>query len=140
MRRSALSRLLLKLALACMLMPLFTASTQARGRWGGGGHVVIVPRYSYYYPFWGWDWGWGGPFWDYGPYYHENVGWIKIKDHSKSDEVLLNGAYAGTANKLKTIRLAPGNYTIQIRRDGKDLLSQNVYVVPGKTLEINADG
>ncbi|HTY62515.1 MAG TPA: hypothetical protein VMG30_09685 [Acidobacteriota bacterium] len=136
--RSTALRFLTILALGCLLMSLFTASSVARDRWGGGGRVILVPRYSYYYPYWGW--GWGGPFWNYGPYYYESVGWVKIKDHNRSDEVLVNGAFAGTVDKLKTLKLAPGKYAIQIRRDGKDLLSRDIYVVVGKTLQINADG
>jgi len=141
MRENAL-RLLTKLFLSCLLILPLTASAETRGHFRGGRHVVIVPSYSYAYPYWGWGWGWGwgGPFWDDRPYYYENTGGIKIKDHNKTDEVLINGAYAGTVGKMKTMKLSPGNYTIQIRREGTDLLNRSIYVVAGKTVEINLDG
>jgi hypothetical protein len=137
MRTNAL-RFLTKLFLGFLLVLPFAASAETHEHYRGGGQVVIIPRYSYAYPYWGW--GWGGPFWDDGPYYYENTGWIKIKDPNKSDEVLVNGAYAGTVAKMKTMKLSPGNYTIQIRREGKELLNRSIYVVVGKTVEINLDG
>ena len=136
MRTTAL-RFLTTLFLGCLLVLPLAASAETHGRFRGGGQVVIVPRYSYAYPYWGW--GWGGFFWNDGPYYYENTGWIKIKDHNKSDEVLVNGAYAGTVAKVKMMKLSPGNYSIQIRREGNDLFKRSIYVVVGKTVEINLD-
>jgi hypothetical protein len=136
--RSTALRLLTKTALVCLLMTQAAVFTEAHERYRGGGRAIIVPHYAYAYPYWGW--GWGGPFWNYTPYYYENVGRIKIKDQNKTDEVFLNGAYAGIVDKMKTIKLSPGNYTIQVRRNGKDLLNQRVFVVADKTVEVNLDG
>lgn len=134
MRRNAL-RLLTKMALACMLILPFSIAAQAHGRFGGGRGIVVVPRYSYVHPFWGYYWGWG-PYWNYGPYYQETRGQVKILDRIKSDQVYINNAYAGTVAKMKTIKLDPGHYTIELRRDGSVLLTQSVYVVAGKTVEV----
>jgi hypothetical protein len=139
MRRDA-SRVLRKLSIGCLLLLCLSASVETYGHPSGGRRVIIVPRYSYYYPYRAWDWGWGGPFWDYSPQYYENTGKIKIRNFQKSDEVFVNGAYAGTADKMKTMKVSPGNYTIQIRRGETELLDKSIYVVVGKTVEINLDG
>jgi hypothetical protein len=115
------------------------------GYYRGGGHVVVVPRYHAYYPYWGYGWGYGwrwgwGPYWGYSPYYVETMGRIKIKDPNKSDEVFINSSYTGTVGKMKNISLNPGSYTIMIRRQGKELFNQSVYVVVGKTAEIIIEG
>jgi hypothetical protein len=136
MRTNAL-RFLTIIFLSCLLVLPLSAFAETHEHFRGGGHVVIVPSYSYAYPYWGW--GWANPFWDGGPYYYETAGWVKIKDNNKTDEVLVNGAYAGTVAKMKTMKLSPGNYTIQILREGKDLFNRRIYVVVGKTVEINLD-
>jgi hypothetical protein len=137
--RTALS-LLKKMALAGVLMLPIVIPAEAHEHFGGGGHTIVVPRYPYYYPYYYQYWGWGNPYWYYGPYITENKGWVKVKDQFKSDEVFINNAFAGTADKMKSIKLDPGNYTIQIRREGRDLLNRNIYVVAGKTVEIYPDG
>jgi len=132
-------KFLAKLFLVCLLMLPFAGSAEARGR------IFIAPGYGFYYPYgglgfgWGWGWGWGYPYgWPYayyGPY--EARGQLKIKDSVKSDEVYINGAYAGTVDKLKNMKLNPGRYSVRISQRGKELLSQNVYIVAGKTVEID---
>jgi hypothetical protein len=143
MRRIAL-RHLTKLALMGALIFPFALSSEAHEKNGGRGRVVIVPHYSYYYPYraWGWGvgWGWGNPYGYYQPYYPEATGKIKLKDYIKSDQVYIDGAYAGTAAKMKTVKLDPGRYTIEIRRQGTEILKRSVYVVAGKTVEIDLNG
>jgi len=140
MRITAL-RLLTKFALVGLLMLPSAVSAEAREHFRGGGRVAVVPSYSLYYPYWGWGWGWGwGPYWDYGPYYYESTGKIKIKDYNKFDEVYINGAYAGTVDKLKSIKLNPGRYTVEIKQQGKDILNRSVYVIAGQTVQIDVKG
>jgi hypothetical protein len=144
MRTHAL-RILAKLALVGLLILPLAISAGARERHEGRGRGIIVPRYSYYYPYYrypGWGWGayLGNPYWDYAPYYQETKGKIKIKDFDKSDQVYIDGAYAGTAGKMKTVKLDPGRYTIQVRRQGTEILNRNVYVIAGKTVEIDFNG
>jgi len=128
-------RFFAKLFLICLLMLPLAGSAQA------GGRIFVSPGYGFYYPYWGfgwgWGWGWGYPYGYYGPYGYSSIGQLKIKDSSKSDQVYINGAYAGTVDKLKNIKLNPGHYSVRITQQGKDLLSQNIYVVPGKTVEIS---
>jgi hypothetical protein len=105
-----------------------------------GARVEAVPGF-YPNPYWGYNWGWGEPFWGYGPYYPlDTTGKIKIKDENKYDQVYVNGAFAGRVEKLKSMYLDPGSYDIRIHRNGKELLSRNVYVIVGKTVEINVNG
>jgi hypothetical protein len=139
MRMTAL-RLLMGIALVGILAIPSTVFAEGHGFYRGGGRVVVVPRYSAYYPYWGNGWGWG-PYWGgYGPYYVETTGKIKIKDSKKSDEVYINGSYAGTVDRMKNISLNPGSYTLMVRRQGKELFNQSVYVVVGKTVEITIEG
>lgn len=100
----------------------------------GGNRAVVVNSY----PYWGWG-GWGDPFWGgyYGPYYYDNRGKVKIKNANKYDQVYVNGAYAGTVQKMKNIRLDPGRYNIKVRHEGKDMVNREVHIVTGKTVDIN---
>ena len=137
MRKKAL-RAMTAFSLALMLMVPVIASAQMRAHHfaSGGVGTVVVPGYP-----WGYGWGWGDPFWSYGPYYPiDNRGKIKIKDADKYDQVYVNGSFAGTVDKLKNMRMDPGNYDIQINRQGRDLVNRRVYVLSGKTVEINVNG
>lgn len=91
-------------------------------------HSILV---QYPYPY-----GWGYPgYW--GPYYYYDTrGKIKIRDENEFDQVYINGAYAGTVGKRKTIRLEPGRYNIEVRRQEKELVKREVYVLTQKTVEI----
>lgn len=128
--------------LVCLLAVPETASARDRGHSGGfygNNRPVVVHSYPYY---WGSGWGaWNDPFWGgYYPYYYDNRGKVKIKDGNKYDQVYVNGAYAGTVEKMKNLRLDPGRYNIEVRNQGKPLVAQDVYVVTGKTVEIHVNG
>jgi len=137
MRKKAL-RILIPFTLASLMMFPFASYAKAHGHFVGSVHTIIAPGYGFYYPYWGW--GWGYPYWGYGPYYPEySAGKIKIKDSNKSDQVYIDGAYAGTAEKMKTITLSPGSYSVEIRQQNKDRVNRKVYVVAGKTVEIDVN-
>ncbi len=125
-------------SLAFVLMLPVVASAEGRHQLVTGRvHTVVVPTY----PYWGYGWGWGDPFWAYGPYYPVDTrGQVKIKDADKYDQVYVDGAYAGTVSKVKNMRLNPGNYDIQVSREGRSLINRNVYVVSGKTVHIDING
>jgi hypothetical protein len=105
------------------------------------------PRYPYYgwgYPYWGlYD-----PFW-YSPWVHPglysgfaqgpNMGQVKVKSASKEASVYLDGAYAGTLEKLKSMWLEPGAYNLEVRDYGGRSFKKRIYVLTGKTLELRAD-
>ncbi len=141
MRKTAL-RFLTKFALAGLLVLPFAGIAKAHERFEGGERrVVIVPSYSYYRPYWGWGWGWGwSPYRDYPTYSYPTRGTVKIHDHNKYDQVYINGAYAGIVDKMKNIKLDPGHYTVEIRQQGKVIRSQSVYVVAGKSVDIEVEG
>jgi hypothetical protein len=55
----------------------------------------------------------------------------------KDAEVYINGAYAGTVGKLKTMYLRPGSYDIEVRAAGRAQFDQKVYIAAGKTLNLS---
>lgn len=142
MRYQALRVITLSFLICLFAFPV-TVSAEAQSHAFAANRAVVV-RYPYRWGGWGWGgWGWGwGPYWGgyYGPYYPiDNRGKIKIKDANKFDQVYLNGAYAGTVDKMKNIRLDPGHYKIEVRERGKDIVNRDVYVVTGKTVDINVN-
>ena len=50
----------------------------------------------------------------------------------------VNGGYAGTADKLKTIWLDPGAYDLSLSAAGREPYRERIYVLSGKTLKIAA--
>lgn len=100
------------------------------------GFVVIHPAF-------GWGWGWA-PYWGPYPYYgYYNyapaTGALKFDTHIKAAEVYVDGAYAGTVGKLKTMYLRPGSYDIEVRAPGGTPFDQKVYVTAGKTLHLRPE-
>ena len=62
----------------------------------------------------------------------------KIDTKLKDGEVFVNGAFAGTTKDAKTLHLAPGTYTIELRHGGESELNQQVFVAAGKTMHLRA--
>jgi hypothetical protein len=96
-----------------------------------------------YYPLY-WD-----PFWDfYTPFYHpgyfqgfypgDGKGEVKLQADPGKAEVFLDGAYAGTADRLKNLWLDPGAYEISVKADHCAPFRQRIYVLSGKTLKVTA--
>jgi hypothetical protein len=84
-----------------------------------------------------------GPYGLYGPYdlyppVYSNKGEIQLKTNVKDADVYINGAFAGKAGKLKSIWLNPDAYSIEVRTPGAAPYSQRIYVVPGKTIKVEA--
>jgi hypothetical protein len=112
------------------------------------GGLVVGAGYSsgpwwYPYPYYGlYD-----PFW-YSPYIHPglytgfmqqpNMGQLKLETSAKDASVYVDGAYAGSAQKLKRFWLSPGVYNLELRENGR-AFRQRVYVLSGKTLAIRAN-
>jgi hypothetical protein len=85
-----------------------------------------------------WYGGYGRPYWGpayYGGYYPYG-GEVKLDTKVKDAEVFINGAFAGTTHQNKTMHLRPGGYNIEIREAGVPKFTEQVYVVPGKTLHL----
>jgi hypothetical protein len=84
-------------------------------------------------------WLWG-PFWsgyslnDPGA----DKGQIRLTAAPKAAQVFLDGAYAGTADQLKSFWLAPGAYNLSVSTPAGESFHQRVYVLTGKSLKITA--
>jgi PEGA domain len=124
-----MKKMLLIASAALMLLPLTVA---ARGRIGVfvGSGFAPMGWYGYGY----------GPFYrpyPYGAYYGvPNVGQVKLDTHVKDAQVFVDGAFAGTAGKLKTMWMRPGTYTIEMRAPGQAQFAEKIYVVAGKTVHV----
>ena len=83
---------------------------------------------------------WGGPGY-YEPYAFgtPNAGQLKLDTNLKDAEVFVNGAFAGTAGKLKSMYMRPGAYNIELRAPGRTRYAERVYIVAGKTLKLHPD-
>ena len=90
---------------------------------------------SYYYPYF-WDpWYYPAAFWS-GFAYAPERGEVKLQTADLSAEVFIDGAFAGTAEKLKSIWLQPGAYTLAVQPPGKPMAERRIYVLTGKTLRV----
>lgn len=118
--------LILLFSVAGLLVAVPASAAKEDRGWLQGTRAITIQYYPY--PYWGW-----GPSY----YYYDTRGKIKIRDYNETDQVYINGAYAGTVKKRKTIRLEPGQYTIEVRRRGKELVKRDVYVLTQKTVEVH---
>jgi len=122
-----------KLLLVCMTVAVLSVPVAAQAARVG---VFVGPAFG---------WGWYGPNWGpypygfYGGYYYPATGAVKFDTSVKNAAVYINGAYAGTVGKLKTLHLRPGSYNIELRAPGAMQYAERIYVVPGKTLHVNPD-
>lgn len=98
------------------------------------------PAYAGVGPYW-YDPFWFGPAVYPGFYYGyaqgPNMGEIKIQGAAKNASVYLDGAFAGSAEKLKSIWLDPGTYNLEVRAPDVPSYERRVYVLSGKTLRVN---
>jgi hypothetical protein len=96
--------------------------------------LAPVSASAYWGPMWRpYGYGYYGYAYPYGPY----AGQVKLDTKVKNAEVFVNGAFAGTTHDNKTMHLRPGTYNIEIRELGATKFTQQVYVVPGKTLHLH---
>lgn len=128
------SRLLLTAVMAAALPWAASAAPHFRGR------IYVGPSYlhGFYGPYW------GSPFYSpYSPYgwgYVEpDTGKVKIETHEKEAQVFIDGSYAGTAGKLKSMNLRPGDYTISVRAPNGQNFERRIYVVRGKTVDLKPE-
>jgi hypothetical protein len=145
--------------------PVYQSAAKRRVRLGG---VMVGASYShtngypyggyypygYYSPFWGYGSYWSSmysPFWYspvYGPWFHPGaysgyayspgMGELKLPTKSKTAAVYIDGAFAGSADKLKRFWLEPGAYNIEVRDNNQTAIKERVYVLSGKTITLQA--
>jgi len=106
----------------------------------------------FFYPYgpYGWYPYYSAAFWDpfWGPYgsfgylpnlaYGNDKGEVKLAADPKQAGVYIDGAYAGTGDRLKTIWLEPGAYDLSLSYAGRESFHQRIYVLTGKSLKITA--
>jgi hypothetical protein len=122
------------LVFGAALIVTLPASAAVRFRGGFAVGPVIRP-WGWYAPYYG-PYGFSEP---YGPYMYPRAGEVKLDTKVKDAEVFINGAYAGTAGKLKSMWLRPNTYDLEIRAPGRAPYEERIYVVAGKTLHVHAD-
>jgi PEGA domain len=127
------------LVLSAFLMLTLPASAAVHYR----GRVVVGPAigpWGWYSPFYG-PYGFYGPYSWYGPYtvVHPNAGELKLKTNVKDADVFINGAYAGKAGKMKSTWLPSDAYNVEIRAAGYAPHAERIYLLPGKTVQVNAE-
>jgi hypothetical protein len=89
---------------------------------------------SFTYPLWG-----PYPFYPAGSLaYNSGRGEIRLTAEPKQAEVYIDGAYAGTADRLKNMWLDPGAYDLTVTSKDRESFHQRVYVLSGKSLKITA--
>ena len=126
-----MKRLLLVSAAFVAMLPM---TAFARGRVG----VFVGPGFA---PFgwYGYGYGWYGPYGMYPPFGVPNAGEVKLDTNIKDAEVFINGSYAGTVGKLKTMTMRAGKYNLEIRAPGRTPFQQQIYVVAGKTMKLRPE-
>lgn len=106
------------------------------------GPFFYNPFWFGYYPYGFYDPFFPSPFFAPGFFegysYSAGRGEVKLSGAPKNAEVFLNGGYAGTANKLKTMWLEPGAYDLSVSTTDSASYHQRIYVLSGKTLKIAA--
>lgn len=70
--------------------------------------------------------------------YAEGKGQVKLTADPKTAEVYIDGAYAGTADRLKTMWLDSGAYDLSLSATGRKAFQQRIYILSGKSLKILA--
>ena len=120
-----------------------------RVRLGGVFVNAGYSRFSGGYPYWGYGPYGFDPFL-FGPYIHPgfytgfgygpSLGEVKLQAADKSSWIYIDGALAGRAEKLKTMWLEPGAYSLEVRggqgHPDEVLYSQKIYVLSGKTFKL----
>lgn len=109
--------------------------------------IIVSPYFGsrfFYDPWLASPYGWYGAYGPYGfygtsPQYHWDIGKLKLTTNVEDADVYLNGAFAGKAEDLKTIRLRPGKYHLKVSAPGYEPLKRQIFVVRGKTLKVVAD-
>ena len=70
--------------------------------------------------------------------YAEDKGEVKLTADPKTAEVYIDGAYAGTADRLKTMWLDSGAYDLSLSAKGRKEFHQRIYILSRRSLKILA--
>ncbi len=136
--RALLCAVILLAASMALLPPPAAAGVRLGGITLSGGYArgLFYPPYYGPYPI-----AWA-PYWNPGPWLYPGYSLAPesgkvLLQHAPADaEVYINGGYAGPAAKLKSLRLEPGVYDLELRTATGN--SQwRIYVLSGNTLKID---
>jgi hypothetical protein len=106
--------------------------------WGAG-------YWLYYDPFW---WGAGAPYYGYGYGYgyaaqYEDIGSVRLKVKPRHAQVFVDGGYVGVVDEFdgvfQKLRLEVGPHTIEVRAEGYEPLTFQVYVSAGHTVVLSGE-
>ena len=70
--------------------------------------------------------------------YAEDKGEVKLTADPRTAEVYIDGAYAGTADHLKTMWLDSGAYDLSVAAKGRKAFHQRIYILSRRSLKILA--
>jgi hypothetical protein len=136
-----ISRMLKGSAIALLAL-LMTAPMASAQRFRGGGGFYGGPRIAigfggYWGPGWYGDPYYWGPYaYPYG-YYGPNAGQVKLTAPAKTDQVFIDGSYAGLASKMKHFTLQAGSHNIELEDPaGHVIYQQQVQVLAGRTIDV----
>jgi hypothetical protein len=142
---SAHKKLFLFFTLAVVGLVASATTTEAQGRRGGRGRVVVVQRgyYGYADPFWYAD-PWYGSQYPWRPYPYGYYGTpeasVRLEVTPRDAEVYVDGYYAGVVDDFdgafQRLRVEPGEHEIEIYREGFRPFSQKVYLTPDNTFRV----
>jgi hypothetical protein len=88
----------------------------------------------------------GYPWYPYYPYYpwyaYDPAASLRLQVTPRHAEVFVDGSYAGTVDdfdgSFQRLRLYPGDHTIEVFLPGHRMLTQRIYLQPGKTFTVKA--
>lgn len=129
--------------------PAEPRKVETRLRFGGihaGAGLFHSSGYPYL-PWWGSFYGpsFSDPFFGYPaacPIYRsvnhrDRFGRVKLKNLAGDAQVFVDGGLAGIGSDLKSFYLEPGAYSLSIQRPGYESFDMKLYVLTGKTLDID---
>jgi hypothetical protein len=69
---------------------------------------------------------------------HVPEGTVKLHASPANAAIYIDGAYAGTANRLKTFPLGSGAYDLDVKAQGYRTFHERIYILSDRTLQIAA--
>lgn len=70
--------------------------------------------------------------------YADDKGQVRLVTDPKTADVYIDGAYAGSADHLRTMWLDSGAYDLSVSAKGRAPFHQRIYILSGKSLKILA--
>jgi hypothetical protein len=89
---------------------------------------------SLWYPVWGPSAFYGSGYFSY----NNGRGEVRLTVDPKDARLYIDGGYAGTADKLKSLWLDPGAYDLSVSAPAREDFHERLYVLSGKSLKITA--